>query len=164
MRQLKLFTHLRWMARLDLPEVLAIDAAGHPDPWSEGRICGAMRQHCIGMVAELRGRVVAFMVYELHKYRLHLLRLAVHPDCRRRGVGSQMVARLIGKLESHRRPRLTAEVRESNLAAQLFLRSQGLTCIGTVRGHYEDTGEDCYRFACPRGAAVPTPREDAPHA
>ena len=59
----------------------------------------------IGMVAERGERVLGFMIYELHKTRLHLLNFAVANDARRRGVGSQMVDKLIGKLSSQRRTR-----------------------------------------------------------
>src|SRR5262249_23385369 len=94
---------------------------------------------------------VGFMIYELHKAKLHILNFAVHPDWRRLGVGSQMVAKLIGKLSSHRRTRITLEVRETNLAAQLFFSKQGFRAIKVLRAYYEDSGEDAflmqYRFA-----------------
>ncbi len=69
------------------------------------------------MVAEYEDRVVGFMIYELHKSRIHVLNFAVAEDCRRRGVGSQMIAKLAAKLSSQRRSRIVLEVRETNLAA-----------------------------------------------
>src|SRR5690606_15685441 len=82
--------------------------------------------NCIGMVAEdAMGLVVGFMVYELHKRQLHLLKFAVAKRYRRLGVGAQMVAKLVGKLGPHLLTRIVLEVRESNLAAQLFFRAQG---------------------------------------
>ena len=62
-----------------------------------------------------------------------------------------MVAKLISKLSSHRRTRITLEVRETNLAAQLFFRTQGFRAVRVLRAFYEDSGEDAflmqYRFA-----------------
>ena len=96
------------------------------------------------MVAEQGEKVVGFMIYELHKIKLHILNFAVHPAYRRLGIGSQMVAKLIGKLSSHRRTRITLEVRETNLPAQLFFRAQGFRAVRVLRGFYEDSGEDAF--------------------
>jgi ribosomal-protein-alanine N-acetyltransferase len=84
------------------------------------------------------------MIYELHKAKLHILNFAVHPSFRRHGVGAQMVAKLISKLSSHRRTRITLEVRETNLPAQLFFRHEGFKALKVLRSFYEDSGEDAY--------------------
>jgi ribosomal-protein-alanine N-acetyltransferase len=55
-----------------------------------------------------------------------------------------MVAKLISKLSSHRRTRITLEVRETNLAAQLFFRTQGFRAVRVLRSYYEDSGEDAF--------------------
>ena len=39
-----------------------------------------------GMVAEHDNRIIGFMIYELHKTRLHILNFSVHDDFRRSGV------------------------------------------------------------------------------
>src|SRR5437870_8917262 len=57
------------------------------------------------------------------------------PIWRRLAVGAQMVAKLISKLSSHRRTRITLEVRESNLHAQHDARSEEHTSELQSRGH-----------------------------
>jgi ribosomal-protein-alanine N-acetyltransferase len=137
--------HIRWMIRRDMPEVLAIEHASFEYPWCEEEFLRVLRQrNCIGMVAEYGERVVGFMIYELHKNRLHVLDFATHPEFRRQGVGHQMVAKLVGKLSSHRRTRIALSVRETNLAGQLFFRIQGFRAMEVVREHYMDTAEDAY--------------------
>ena len=137
--------HIRWMIRRDMPEVLAIEHASFEYPWSEEEFLRVLRQrNCIGMVAEYGERVVGYMIYELHKNKLHVLDFACHPEFRRQGVGRQMVAKLVGKLSTHRRTRIALEVRETNLAAQLFYRTQGFRATGVAREHFPDTGEDAY--------------------
>ena len=137
--------HIRWMIRRDMPEVLAIEHASSDFPWCEEEFLRVLRQrNCIGMVAEHGERVVGFMIYELHKAKLQVLNFAVAPEFRRQGVGHQMVAKLVGKLSSHRRTRIALHVRESVLAAQLFFRVQGFRATEVVREHFEDTGEDAY--------------------
>ncbi len=137
--------HIRWMIRRDMPEVLAIEHACFDFPWCEEEFLRVLRQrNCIGMVAELGEQVVGFMIYELHKNKLQVLDFASHPEFRRLGVGQQMVAKLVGKLSSHRRTRIVLHVRETNLDAQFFYRNQGFLALEVAREHFGDTGEDAY--------------------
>src|SRR5206468_8717959 len=118
--------HIRWMIRRDMPEVLQTEQESFEYAWTEEDFLRCLRQrNCIGMVAEQGERVVGFMIYELHKAKLHILNFAVHPHYRRGGVGGQMASKLVSKLSSHRRTRITLAVRETNLTAQLFFRAQG---------------------------------------
>jgi ribosomal-protein-alanine N-acetyltransferase len=137
---------IRWMIRRDMPEVLAIEQ-GFEFPWSEDDFIRCLRQrNCIGMIAEHNERVVGFMIYELHKTRLHILNFAVHPGCQRRGVGAAMVNKLKGKLSPYRRSRIMLEIRESNLEAQCFFRAMGFATVHVIRDFYEDTPDDAYLF------------------
>jgi [ribosomal protein S18]-alanine N-acetyltransferase len=137
--------HIRWMIRRDMPEVLDIETESFEFPWSEEEFLRCLRQrNCIGMVADQDDKVVGFMIYELHKTRLHVLNFAVNPAARRSGIGRRMVAKLVGKLSQQRRTRIMLEVRETNLAAQLFFRSQGFRAVNVLRDFYEDTTEDAY--------------------
>lgn len=143
----QLRVHIRWMIRRDMPEVLQIEQQSFDQAWSEEDFLRCLRQrNCIGMVAEHNDRVVGFMIYELHKNKLHILNFAVQPRCRRQGVGRQMIAKLVGKLSSHRRTRISLEVRETNLAAQMFFRAQNFIALRVLRNYYEDTGEDAYHM------------------
>ena len=137
--------HVRWMIRRDMPEVLAIENSCFEFPWSEDDFLRCLRQrNCIGMVADLDDQVAGFMIYELHKTRLHLLNFAVSARHRRHKVGSRMLGKLIAKLSTQRRTRIVLEVRETNLAAQLFFRQQGFRAVSLLRDFYEDTTEDAY--------------------
>lgn len=137
--------HIRWMIRRDMAEVIAIENESFEFPWSEDDFVRCLRQrNCIGMVAELDDQVVGFMIYELHKNRLHILNFAVAERHRRLGIGSQMVAKLAGKLSDQRRNRILLEVRETNLPAQLFFRQSGFRAVSVLHEFYEDTPEDAY--------------------
>ncbi len=137
--------HIRWMIRRDMPEVLAIEHASFEYPWCEEEFLRVLRQrNCIGMVAEHGERIVGFMIYELHRNKIHVLDFAAHPEFRRKGVGRQMLLKLVGKLSAQRRNRIALYVRETNLAAQLFFRINGFRASEVVREHYLDTGEDAY--------------------
>jgi ribosomal-protein-alanine N-acetyltransferase len=133
------------MIRRDMPEVLQTEEESFEYSWTEEDFLRCLRQrNCIGMVAEQGEKVVGFMIYELHKAKLHVLNFAVHPSCRRTGVGRQMVIKLVSKLSNHRRTRITLAVRERNLPAQLFFRSMGFRAVRVLRAYYEDSGEDAF--------------------
>ena len=137
--------HVRWMIRRDMPEVITIEQEAFEFPWSEEDFTRCLRQrNCIGMVAELADSVVAFMIYELHRSRLHMLNFAVMRSHRRLGIGTQMMEKLVAKLTPDRRGRIALEVRETNLPAQLFFRSLGFRATSVLKDFYRDSTEDAY--------------------
>jgi ribosomal-protein-alanine N-acetyltransferase len=141
----QLRVHIRWMIRRDMPEVLEIERQSFEFPWFEEDFIRCLRQrNCIGMVAEHAEHVVGFMIYELHKTRLHILNFAVSAGLRHRSVGTQMIEKLVGKLSSQRRTEITLEVRETNLGAQIFFRQGGFRATNVLRDFYDDSTEDAY--------------------
>lgn len=136
---------IRWLIRRDMSEVLAIEQESFDYAWTEEEFLCILRQrNCIGMVAEIDHEIVGFMIYELHKSNLHVLNFAVAKEYRRHGVGTKMVQRLVDKLSLQRRKEILLEVRERNLSAQLFFKTQGFYAVTVLRNHYDDTCEDAY--------------------
>ena len=141
----QLRVHIRWMIRRDMREVLDVEKESFEFPWYEKDFIRCLRQrNCIGMVAEHGEHVVGFMIYELHKTRLHILNFAVAENMRHRGVGFQMAQKLISKLSSERRTHIKLEVRETNLPAQMFFKRLGFRATTVLRSYYEDSPEDAY--------------------
>ena len=136
---------IRWLIRRDMDEVLAIERGSFEFPWTEEEFLCCLRQrNCIGTVAEQDHAIVGFMIYELHQSMLRIMNFAVSPDHRRSGVGQQMIQRLIDKLSQQRRREIVLEVRETNVAAQLFFSSCQFRALSVLRNHYDDTSEDAY--------------------
>lgn len=136
---------IRWLIRRDMSEVLEIERASFEFAWTEEDFLCCLRQrNCIGMVAEHNHEIVGFMIYELHKSMLRILNFSVAPDARRKAVGGQMIGRLIDKLSQQRRKEIVLEVRETNLAAQMFFKNQDFRAVTVLRNHYDDTAEDAY--------------------
>jgi hypothetical protein len=94
--------HIRWMIRRDMPEVLQTEQESFEFAWTEEDFLRCLRQrNCIGMVAEQGEKVVGFMIYELHKSKLHILncghrRLLSRRRRGRDGVRSSANCRAIG--------------------------------------------------------------------
>jgi ribosomal-protein-alanine N-acetyltransferase len=142
---MEISVHIRCMCMRDRAAVLSIENEAFSNPWSQDDFIRCLQNHnCIIMVAEHAGQVVGFMIYELHQNRLHILNFAVSQGSRRAGVGRQMLEKLMGKLHPERRKCIMLEVRETNLAAQLFFRRFGFRAIRVLRGFYDDSAEDAY--------------------
>lgn len=141
-------THIRWMIHRDMPGVLEAEALSFAQPWTGEDFLATLRcRNVIGMVAEGRDDVIhGFMLYELHKARLHVLNFCVHPLSRRLGVGRALAGKLQSKLRYGRRDKISLDVRETNVAAQLFWRAMGFRAVAVIPGPYEGTPEAAYRF------------------
>lgn len=141
--------HVRWLIRRDMPEIFGIEQACFEFPWREDDFIRCLRQrNCIAMAAEVgdEGPLAGFVIYELQSPRLHLLNFAVHPEHRRQGVGTALVNELKAKLSPRRRSQIWLEIRESNLAGQLFFRAAGFRATAVLRGFYDDTDEAAYQM------------------
>lgn len=139
--------HIRWMIRRDMPEVLDIENLSFQYPWPEDDFIRLLRQrNCLGMVADVKDTVAGFMVYELPQTRLFVHNFAVAPAFCGKGIGRAMLDKLVRKLSTERRSRILANVRESNVDAQLFFRACGFRAVATLRDHFEETTEDAYVF------------------
>ena len=148
---------IRWLIRRDMDEVLEIEKRSFQFPWTEEEFLVCLRQrNCIGTVYESsQGYIHGFMLYELHQSTLRLLNLAVAPEVRGTGVGRAMVQRLVDKLSDQKRRFVEAEVRETNLKAQLFFSAAGFRAVKTLRKHCDDTDEDAilFRYTLPETSA-----------
>ena len=137
---------IRWMVRRDLFAVIDIERRCYLNPWSEDDFVGCLRQrNTIGMVIEDDDEtVIGYMVYELHKHRLLVLNIAIDPDYQRQCHGSALICYLICKLSPDRRNRITVDVRDGNLPAQLFFQSLGFRAVAVLKDMYADCDDDAY--------------------
>lgn len=139
--------HIRWMIRRDIHEVLRIENISHPNPWTKEDFLETLRgRTTIGIVAEHPSGIVGYAVYELMKDRMMLINIAVDPHYRHEKIGTTLIMKMISKLSPYLRPKIVVELRESNLAAQLFFKANGFIATKVYRERYEDTGEDAYRM------------------
>src|SRR2546422_1075561 len=79
---------LRPLTEADLPTVLAIEQSAFPLPWTRASFLHELHNpHGRLLVAEWQGRVIGYFCSWLVADEVHILRVAVHPDHRQRGVG-----------------------------------------------------------------------------
>ncbi len=95
------------------------------------------------------GRVVGYAVVDRWSDHNHLVSIAVHPEARRRGIGSRLLVSLEERLDD--RP-LRLEVRKSNADAIQFYAKRDFVDVGPLEGYYSD-GEDAIAMKRTRGKA-----------
>lgn len=145
---------LRDMDASDAGAVKAVETMSSPSPLTFRRIRRLLVSgEARGVVATVRGIVVAHVLYSRTPCSLYLHRLTVDIGFHRREIGTRLMdeikARLVGPLKA-----IYIQVRDDNLPAHLFLRSNGFRCIATT-----EAGEDneFYLFeyrAVPPGALI----------
>ncbi len=77
-----------------------------------------------------------------------ILKVAVHPQYRRRHIGAGMITHLISLARKERIAAITLELRESNEAAQSLYTACGFQTDGLRKGYYTDTGENAILMSC----------------
>ena len=121
---------VRAATEADVPALLALwDVAAENDsrPADSAEAVHRLLAHdpqaCL--VAEDDGRLVGSVVAGWDGWRAHLYRLAVHPDARRRGIGSLLLATASERLVALGATRLDAMVLEGNDLGQQIWRAAG---------------------------------------
>lgn len=135
---------IRPMRLEDLPEVMRIERASFPTPWSEGSFRGELlnNRYARYFVAEAPGHLAGYAGVWIILKEAHVTNIAVHPDYRRRGIGRRLLETLIDRAIAEGCDTITLEVRKSNFSAQALYRQYGFEPKGIRRGYYIDTNED----------------------
>jgi ribosomal-protein-alanine N-acetyltransferase len=139
--------NFRGYKRHDLKEILKIEAFSFSAPWAP-KMFGALFQiNPQGFyIAEKNGKLVgyAILLLESHiisnklKLRAHLINLAVHPEKRRKGIGSSLLQYIQNDVAKHNVEDIFLEVRRSNSVAQEFYSKLLFKRVGLIEGFYVD--------------------------
>ncbi len=132
---------IRQLAFGDLSQVLKIERASFPSPWSTAMFVLEMsRSKSFCLAAELDGQLAGYAICSCLDLDWHLMSIAVAPEHRRGGIGAALLDGLLSDMDED--ARLTLEVRPSNAAAIALYERFGFMTAGRRRGYYADTGED----------------------
>ncbi len=135
---------IREMRIEDLPAIVEIDHMSFSLPWPEGSFRYEVMQNRAArcLVAETEeNKIAAMIVSWIIIDELHIATFATHPDFRRQGIGSRLLAEALedGRLRGTVRAML--EVRESNIPAQAMYRKFGFEVTGRRPRYYRDNDE-----------------------
>lgn len=140
---------LRPLVQGDLAAVIAIERRVYPTPWSLAMfVLELSKRDTLGLAARHDGVLCGYAVCSRYDRDWHLMTLAVDLPLQRQGVGRALLSELIGRLDDAHllgaipEPRITLEVRRSNVVAQRLYAAHGFLEAGVRRGYYSETGED----------------------
>jgi [ribosomal protein S18]-alanine N-acetyltransferase len=128
----------------DLAGLVSLERASFSDPWSSTQLADALAQPtCLALVAEGKdGVVVGDLLGRVVADEAEILTLAVHPDCRRQGIGQLLLDRALEALLQRGVRSVWLEVRQSNEGARALYTRAGFIATGLRRGYYRRPVED----------------------
>lgn len=137
---------IRQAVEADLLEVLRIEKRSFPQPWPYRAFLGFVGEPGF-LVAEVDGMVAGYVVADtvptFGRDRGHIKDLAVHPQCRGRGLATELLRRALAVLRNDGVQTVKLEVRATNDEAISLYESVGFACDRTVPRYYEN-GEDAH--------------------
>jgi len=125
----------------DLPQILEIENACFPSPWSLESFKAELKKEYSMTVCAVDGdQIAGFLIAWLLFDEIHIANLAVHPKQRRRGIGELLVQYLLDRSEGYNW--IALEVRESNRSAKKLYEKLGFRRKGIRRNYYVNEIED----------------------
>ncbi|MGI8573867.1 MAG: ribosomal protein S18-alanine N-acetyltransferase [Egibacteraceae bacterium] len=140
-----------------LDEVMAIEQAVYPKPWTRALFADELRRtktrHYLAALAPPasrwppgrrwgRGRLVGYAGMLVQAGETHVTTVAVHPHQHRKKVASHLLVGLMQAALAADASAATLEVRVANRGAQRLYTAFGFAPVGVRPGYYAETAED----------------------
>ncbi|MGD8337188.1 MAG: ribosomal protein S18-alanine N-acetyltransferase [Desulfobacterales bacterium] len=125
--------------------IIAIEKTSFQQPWQ--RISFLDELSCrdaldVVVLDPLGGQIFAYAFLRMTLDEIHLLKIAVAPRWRRRGIATWLLGFCFGLAQRRNARKVYLEVRRSNVSAIDLYDKVGFQIIGTRPKYYTDTGED----------------------
>jgi ribosomal-protein-alanine N-acetyltransferase len=130
----------------DLDEVMQIERESFSMPWSRWMFERELEDNkrAYFLVAKNSNEILGYVGFWMVFDEAHVVTIAVRSDCRRKGVGTMLLASALVVAENLGAKKATLEVRLTNTPAQNMYNEFGFEIISIRKGFYTDTGEDAY--------------------
>jgi len=131
--------------RADIDAVMEIERLSFPSPWSREAIIEELGRAWarLDVVRDgATGTLAAFANYWLVADELHILNIATHPQWRRQGHATRLLAHMIDVARAVPCRLMTLEVRRSNVSAQRLYRRFAFRSVGVRPNYYAEDQED----------------------
>jgi [ribosomal protein S18]-alanine N-acetyltransferase len=129
----------------DLDAVVAIEEASFNNPTTRDWYEGELKRPDVCFIYVLRTEsepVAGFCAFWLIVDQAHINNLAIRPELRGRGLGTQLLESIIREARHLGATSLTLEVRRSNLAAQRLYAKAGFYEQSVRKNYYTQPVED----------------------
>jgi len=127
---------IRFMQSTDLQTVLEIEKKTYDYPWSGGIFSDCLAVGYCCLVYELEARVVGYGVMSVAAGESHILNICVDDQYQQRGIGRQLLQRLLQMAQKLEAECSFLEVRPKNLAAVKLYESEGFLELAVRKNYY----------------------------
>jgi [ribosomal protein S18]-alanine N-acetyltransferase len=133
----------RPMLEADLEQVVEIEKASMPSPWSKELFDEELKREAAHyFVLEVEAKVAGYMGYWEAPEEAHIINLAIGPSFRNQGLGQEMMNRCMEYARKRGAKLATLEVRQSNEAAQRLYEKCDFRVVAIRKKYYSDNQED----------------------
>lgn len=134
---------IRTMQESDLEQIIKIEQETFSDPWNEEDFKNSYQDiNNSYLVVEIEGVVAGYCGYWGIAGEGYIYNVAIKKECRRQGLGFQMLRYLIDQAKGRGITSMTLEVRQSNEAAIQLYQSLGFEAAGIRSDFYTRPKED----------------------
>lgn len=139
-------------------QIMAIEEASFPSPWTPEAFLQEIRNP-VSYIWALKQyeQIAGYICFWMVAGEIHLLNIAIHPQWRRRGLGTKLLEKMKDIGSSGGVEKIWLEVRPSNLPARSLYLKAGFEEVAVRKRYYTDTGEDAIVMCldCKKFVAVP---------
>lgn len=137
----------------DIEHVMVIEKSVYPHPWTRGNFLDSLYSgYETWVLREPSFQLAGYFLAMLAVDEMHLLNISVRADLQGKGIGLQMLDRVVSIGRSKKMGSVLLEVRPSNLRALTVYERYGFMRIGQRRGYYpaaDNTREDAIVMRLP---------------
>ncbi len=134
---------IKELTEKDIAEIAELDKICFSVPWSYNSFLAELQNPIARyLVAKVGGHCIGYCGFWVAYDCGDITNIAVHPDYRRRGIGSMLVSSMLSLARREGLASMNLEVRKSNIAAQSLYSKYGFEIAGTRKGYYSDNRED----------------------
>jgi ribosomal-protein-alanine N-acetyltransferase len=120
----------------NVDELMIIEIACHPHPWSEKTFRSCIDGRYFGKYLTLNDSTVGFYVGEHVAGESTLMDICVDPEQQGNGYGKTLLLQFIEHCKTLNTTKIFLEVRAKNISAQMLYINQGFTEISRRTGYY----------------------------
>ena len=139
----RLDIQIRGMVLEDVSQVLKLERAIFPDPWSAAAFKEQITARGWGaIVAECEGRIIGYACYYIVSGESHLTNIGVDPKYRRKSVAKRLLENILRVVTDSNCEYIFLEVRPSNHGAVAFYERFHFDLLYRRPNYYREPVED----------------------
>ncbi len=121
----------------DASEIAEIEKECFTDAWSENAVLMQIERKQVTVYKE-NGNLLGYCIFMTAADEGEILRIAVKPDARKKGIGKKLLDRAVKTMASRGASEIFLEVRASNTDAISLYEKYGFTKTGVRKNYYEN--------------------------